>query len=443
MRKNTTISNRGDKASNTALRVDMDVYREAQTNLFHKVDNPNGALILNMAENNLSWHLLKDKIEQITRTNEIPDWVSNYTSSTGNPDFRKAVASFLSTFLTKCSIDSEQLACSAGATPVIEVSSWLLANPGDVAVFPAPSYPVYTQDIGIKSGVERYDLITHEDIVDISDELVLTISILENCLKDIHAQGKQFRMLVLTNPDNPTGGMYTYENLLKITDWCIEHEIHLIVNEIYGLSLINTSHPYIAGDYKSNIDFISFANIMEAKQSDYLHLWYSLSKDFGSSGFRIGLVYSHNEQFLKAYNNINAPHMVSNFTQWVFQEVLSDHNFIEDYIHKNQNALTDSYLVVVKYLREANIPYIPSRGSLFVWIDLSNWIKPETREQESKLWLDIYEKTNVLITPADGFGNINPGHYRLVYTAISKEALEIAMKRLTDYLTMAIARTIF
>lgn len=126
--------------------------------------------------------------------------------------------------------------------------------------------------------------------------------------------------------------------------------------------------------------------------------------------------------------------MVSNYTQWTFQEVLSDHDFMADYIRKNQAALTESYVLVVKYLRAANVPYVPSRGSLFVWIDLSAFLKDDSVQAETDLWLEIYQKAKLLITPANGFGHQNRGHYRLVYTAISKTGLEEAMSRLSDFI---------
>lgn len=434
MKEASSLSIRGKEAANTVLRVDMKIYGEALGNIFHKIDNPDGILFLNMAENKLSWHLMQQKIETITRDHSIPGWVSNYTSSMGHPEFRVSLANFMSRFLTECPIDPNHLGTSAGATATIEVSSWILGGPGDVAVFPAPCYPVYKQDINNKSALERYDLITHKDLDDIKDDFVLNIQHLEQALQDIANQGKRFRMLVLTSPDNPTGGIYEFEKLNKIAKWCIEHQIHLVVNEIYGLSLIDTKHSEIITDYKKDIPFQSFAQIMQEYQSDYLHYWYSLSKDFGVSGFRVGIVYSLNQEFLAAFENMNAPHMVSNYTQWIFQEVLKDHAFIENYISKNQKALTESYTIAVKHLRSTNIPYVASRGSLFIWVDLSDYLYAPTKKAETALWLDIYSKTKVLITPADGFGNAKRGQYRIVYTAITPEDLDEAMGRLCSFL---------
>ncbi|MGY8779463.1 MAG: aminotransferase class I/II-fold pyridoxal phosphate-dependent enzyme, partial [Longimicrobiales bacterium] len=103
-------------------------------------------------------------IEAITSENEIPAWVPGYTSARGAPEFREAVATFLAEHLTGCPVDAEHLGVSAGATSVIEMTSFILADVGDVAVIPSPSYPVYRQDIGNLSGVERYDLVTHHEL---------------------------------------------------------------------------------------------------------------------------------------------------------------------------------------------------------------------------------------------------------------------------------------
>lgn len=434
MPKHSSLSQRGQTAQNTVLRIDFEVFFEAMQNLYHVQDNPDGSIPLNIAENRLSWPLLRDKMQQISREQRIPDWVPGYTSALGAPEFREAMAGFMSRFLTHCPIDPEQLGLSAGATATVEVSSWILGDAGDVAVFPAPCYPVYKQDIGNKGGLERYDLVTHHELSEIQNGPVLDISHLEKALKDIQAQGKRFSMLVLTSPDNPTGGVYSKEQLEAIADWCIKHEIHLIVNEIYGLSLINTQHPELVSDYTAELPFTSFAQLMQKKESEYLHLWYAMSKDMGASGFRVGVVYSQNQAFIEAFNNLNAPHMVSNHTQWLFQQVLGDHDFMEKYIQHNQKALTESYLVVIRSLRKLKVPYAPARGSLFVWLDLSEFLQDQSQEVENAFWMDVYEKTGVLLTPGEGFGHSKRGQFRLVYSCVSKNEIEVAMKRLEEYL---------
>ena len=429
----TSLSKRGDIASNTALRVDFELYFEAVQNLYHKENNPDGTFPLNVAENKLGWEELREKIEALAKENRIPDWVSGYTSSHGAPNFRKATADFMTRYLTKCPIDPNRIGFSAGATSVIEMSTFILANPGDVAVFPAPCYPVYKQDIGNVPGVERYDLVTHHDLAEIANGPILNIAHLERAKKEIEGKGKRFQILVLTNPDNPTGGMFSYEQLLEFADWCLEKNIHLIVNEIYGLSLIDTQHPAIREDYKVDVPFHSFACIMDSKKSDYMHLWYALSKDFGVSGFRIGLVHSHNAKFIKAYENLNLSHTVSNFSQWIVQLLMEDTTFMDRYIPDIQARLTEAYVVVIQHLKELNIPYVPSRGSLFVWLDLSEFLSENTQQAEKEFWLELFRATGILLTPGEGFGHTKKGQFRVVYPYVSKESLEVAMQRFRNF----------
>jgi len=429
----TSLSNRGHNASKTVLRVDMDLYFEAIQNLYNKETNPQGTFPMNIAENKLNWSMLREKIQQITRNNDIPDWVAGYTSGLGAPSFREAVAAFLEKFLTKCQINSENIAFSAGATSVVEMTCLVLGDPGDVVAIPAPSYPVYKQDVGNIAGLERYDIVTHHDLQSLKEGPLLDTTYLDTTKEMIERDGKTFKILVLTNPDNPTGGIYTYDQLLNITNWCLQNEVHLIVNEIYGLSLIDTSHPAIRNDYSDQVDFVSFAQIMERKKSDYLHLWYSFSKDFGISGLRVGFVYSLNQLFLKAYENLNYSHLVSNHTQWFLQELLKDEGFIEEYIDTNQKLLTEAYATIVTALIEIDIPYVPSRGSLFIWLDLSEFVESNSQEAENAIWLDIYEKTGILLTPGEGFGHSRKGLFRMVYPYFQKEDLVVAMERFRRY----------
>jgi 1-aminocyclopropane-1-carboxylate synthase len=313
------------------------------------------------------------------------------------------------------------------------MTSFILADPGDVAVIPAPCYPVYGQDIGAFAGVERYDLVTHHELAEIAQGPALDLAHLEGARADIQAAGKRLRMLILTTPDNPTGGIYREERLAEIAEWCVEGEVHLIVNEIYGLSLIDTDHPLIRSDYAEEVAFSSFARLMAEERSEYLHLWYAVSKDLGISGFRVGVVHSHNEAFLEAYENLNLSHSSSNHTQWILQRLLADTEFMTRYVKENQARLTESYARVVAALRRLGIPYVPSRGSLFVWIDLSEFLDDDSEAGELALWQELYREAGVLLTPGVGFGHSKRGLFRVVYPSVPLDALEVAMERLEAF----------
>lgn len=429
-----TLSKRGQDLAENPARIDMKLFIEAAQNIYCPDTNPSGTFLLNVAENSLTAPIIKKKLTAILQQKELPDWVLKYTDSLGHPEVRAALAHFLENNLFKCPVDPDTIALSAGASAVIEVTSFVLANPGDVAVIPAPSYPMYTKDLGTKSGVERYDLQTHYHLNDVGSKAPVDISMLEKTLDELNALNKCFKILLITSPDNPTGCQYTKQQLKQLAHWCIAHDVHMIVNEIYGLSLINTQDPLIKDSYQDFGTYASFAQIIAELNSDYLHLWYAFSKDFSMSGLRFGMLHTLNKNLLKGYDNANIPHMVSNITQWMVGEMLKDSAFIEHYIKTNKALLNASYKLVIEAFNKIKVPYIPSRGSLFVWVDLSKFLKADSADGQEQLWLDIYNNTGLLLTPGAGFQHLKKGLFRMVFTAIEIDHLKVAMDRLISFL---------
>ena len=103
----SSLSKRGQVASETILRIDLDVSNEAVENIFDPILNPDGAFPLSIAENRLLWPVLKEKFQLIAGKHIIDDWVLGYTSTLGSDEFREAVAKFYQTFISKCKIDPE------------------------------------------------------------------------------------------------------------------------------------------------------------------------------------------------------------------------------------------------------------------------------------------------------------------------------------------------
>ncbi len=429
-----TLSSRGQSLASNPARIDFEIFAEASQNLYHPKTNPKGAFVLNIAENSISTALIQDRLDKITEQNNMPDWVMKYTDPRGNPYVRENVAKFMERHLCRCPIDPDTLCFSAGASSIIEISSFVLANPHDVVVIPAPSYPMYTNDMGVKSKIDRYDLQTHYYLDEVGSSAPVVPSMLKKVKKELEEAGKRFKILLITSPDNPTGCVYSKKELKKLANWCIKNKVHMIVNEIYGLSLIDTKNRALQEDYRKHTNFKSFAKIIRKKKSPFLHLWYAFSKDFAMSGLRFGIVHSLNESFMRALSNVNIPHMVSNYTQWMVGELIKDDPFISAYISENKKRLNKSYLLVVRLLKKLDIPYIPSRGSLFIWIDLSKYMDRYTDQAQEDLWLDIYKNTGILLTPGMGFQHLRKGIFRVVFTAVSYNYLKVAMKRLKKYL---------
>ncbi len=430
-----TTSSRGVKALNTVLRVDMDISMEAQRNPYDAALNPTGSFPLNIAENRLSWDTLKTKFQQICSEHELDDWAMAYTAPSGAPEFKAAIAAFYQRYLLDgAEVDPMSLAISPGATGIVEMTAFILCEAGDTAAVPAPCYPVYRQDMNNMAGVLRYDIITHHHLQDLGHGPLLDLSHLVKAKAEIAASGSRLRMLIITTPDNPTGLIYSQAHLVELAEWCISEEVHLIVNEIYALSAIDRSHQSIASDYPDVNDFSSFMNVMSEKQSPYLHHWYSFSKDFGISGFRVGVLHSHNEDLVKAFEFYNLTHSVSNHTQWMLMHLLRDDAFLDQYITANQQKITASYVEVIHLCRKHEIPYVPSYGGLFAWIDLAKFLSEDSQAGEMKFWMKLYETTGILLTPGQGFGHTGYGKFRVVYPYVSLDKLRVAMGKLDEFL---------
>ena len=424
-----SLSLLGQRAVSNPIRADFDFFDEVMQDRYEASTNAGGKIPLCIAENVIGWKALSQKLSEISRDNPLPDWVAGYTATVGHPDFRAALAKFLTQQLGGRSLDPDCLAISAGATGVIETTAFLLGNPGDYAVIPGPAYSVYTGDIGNKAGLRRYDLHlgTRADRTGIYR---LTTSDLDRAYADL---GNRFRLLLLTQPNNPTGQIYLEEDILNAVAWCEDHDVHCVVNEIYALSTIDQTEPALLEDYDSQQVFKSCLPQLEARKSDYFHWWYSFSKDFGVSGLRIGVLYSENRALLNAYANYAAPVTTSNHTQWLLSELLKDGTWITNWM-VTERDITQSYLRVIRILRRAKIPYQPAVGSLFVWFDLSTYLKEDTDAAWEALWRDLYQQTGVLLTYPLGMGGPRRGWMRLVYSCVHQAELDEALSRLAGYL---------
>ena len=418
------LSNRGRKKATEPLRPDFALFERAQENLYVP-DNTDGAITLCIAENLLQWETMRDKLRQIATQRPWPEWMAAYAPLNGAPEFRAAVAHFVSKHIAGVELDAANFCASAGATAVVEGTALCLGNPGDYAVFPAPAYQAYRPDVNNKAGLERYDIREYAEEFG-ADFHPLSTAELDRALAEL---GDKFRMLVLTQPDNPTGAVYSAEQLVTFADWCEEREIHLVVNEIYALSQFLRDENRLA----NHSLFTSFLPLLKERNSPYLHWWYSFSKDFGISGLRVGLLYSRNDELLSAYTNFNAPQQVSNITQWLLSELLREDEWITTFQDRNRELLTEAYLTVTNAMDKLRVPYAAARGSLFVWADFSQYLPERTREAAEDWWENVFEDTGVLLTAPGGLGQPEVGWFRIVFSGVSAEALREAMRRLVAY----------
>ena len=189
---------------------------------------------------------------------------TKYTPSVGTVALRKAICQRLK---EDCGVEytPAEVAVSNGAKPCVYVALRTLVNPGDEVILPAPYWVSYIELIRMVGGVPVVVEATEAEHFKITPEkLAAAITPKTKCM-------------ILNNPSNPTGMMYSRKELEEIAKVCVEKDIYVISDEIYYR---------LAYD---NEEFVSFAALGEDVKARTL-LVNGVSKSYAMTGWRIGYV---------------------------------------------------------------------------------------------------------------------------------------------------------
>ncbi|MCF2661010.1 pyridoxal phosphate-dependent aminotransferase [Pseudoflavonifractor phocaeensis] len=194
---------------------------------------------------------------------------TRYTPSSGTVELRKAICARLN---ADCGLDYDfkQISVSNGAKPCVYVALRALVNPGDEVILPSPYWVSYSELIRMVGGVP---IIVHAAE---ADEFKITAEELSAAITP------KTKCMILNNPCNPTGSMYSREELEALAKVCLEQDIYVISDEIY-YSLVY-----------DNAEFVSFASLGEEVKERTL-LINGVSKSYAMTGWRIGYVAANHQ----------------------------------------------------------------------------------------------------------------------------------------------------
>eukprot|EP00871_Galdieria_phlegrea_P002224 jgi/Galph1/3001/GphlegSOOS_G1691.1 len=386
---------------------------KAWQDLFDPNENPNGYVNFAVAENKISVDLIVQKLKSCRNINER---VLGYDDMRGNEQFRQKIAQLFETYFFHRKVDHDGLFCCAGAGCALDLLFTALFEEGDGILLPAPYYPGFIHDI---EGRARCKPV----IVDVeSSDFRFQISDLERTLEDSRKQGITVKGLLLCNPNNPLGFIFTDEELENIVSWTRKHSLQLIVDEIYGLSVFSMSRK-----------FVSIGSVLEHLGDDVHFVW-SFSKDFCASGLRAGVVYTENMKVRDALRFLPYFCGISGDTQFALTQLLSDDDFVQSFVDENCRRLRDNYLVNCKLLDAMSILHIPSEAGFFIWMDFSQFLESKTFESERKLWRSLFENAKVVLTPGEVCHSSRPGWFRCCFAAAPRAACEAAWHRVAKLL---------
>lgn len=301
-----------------------------------------------------------------------------------------------------CDYAPEEIIVSSGAKNAITNTLLAILNPGDDVLVPKPYWVSYPEMIKLVNANPVFIETNKEN------EFKLTKDILEKSITP------KTRMLFLNNPSNPTGAVYSKEELLEIADVCIKNNIYILADEIYERIC-----------YKDK--FVSIASLSNDIKNITITI-NGFSKSFAMTGLRIGYSAS-NKEIAKAISVIQG-HLVSHpslTSQYIAYGALKD---CSDSISDMVDIYRSRRNKVVDILNQCNkLNYVTPDGAFYTFIDLSmvknnlNYTDSFSIEFCNKL-LDEYE---VAAVPGIAFGMDD--YIRISY-ACSESSFTEGLKRI-------------
>ncbi|XP_052153125.1 1-aminocyclopropane-1-carboxylate synthase 2 [Oryza glaberrima] len=405
-----------------------DGWKAYDTNPFDLRHNRGGVIQMGLAENQLSLDLIEEWSKNHPEASICtPEGVSqfkriaNFQDYHGLPEFRKAMAQFMGQVRGgKATFDPDRVVMSGGATGAQETLAFCLANPGEAFLVPTPYYPGFDRDCCWRSGIKLLPIECHS-----FNDFRLTKEALVSAYDGARRQGISVKGILITNPSNPLGTITDRDTLAMLATFATEHRVHLVCDEIYAGSVFATP------------EYVSIAEVIERDvpwcNRDLIHVVYSLSKDFGLPGFRVGIIYSYNDAVVAAARRMSSFGLVSSQTQYFLARMLSDEEFIGRFLQESKCRLVARHERFTSGLREVGIGCLRGNAGLFSWMDLRRMLREKTAEAELELWRVIVHQVKLNVSPGTSFHCREPGWFRVCHANMDDETMEVALGRIHDF----------
>ncbi len=333
---------------------------------------------------------------------------TKYTPAAGLPDLRKAAAARLKLDFD-LDYDFTQITIASGAKHNVYVALKALLNPGDEVILPAPYWVSYYEMIRMAGGLP-YIVSAGEE-----ENFKTTPQQLDSVI------GKKTKAIIINNPSNPTGMLYTRKELEAIAEVCKKHDIYVISDEIYS------------GLVYDGKEFVSFASLSQDAYERTI-LITGVSKSYAMTGWRIGIAAASNKiskimaNFLS--HSTGAP---GTMNQIAAIEALTGP---QDGIEAMRKVFETRRNYIVERMNGIpNVSCIMPDGAFYVMMNLEKTIGRtlggKLIENDDDFAVAFLESGLVAVVPCSGFGA--PGFVRWTYAA-SMENIREGLNRLEKFL---------
>ncbi len=297
-----------------------------------------------------------------------------------------------------------------GASELIAMATNALLDDGDQLLLPAPDYPLWTASTSLSGGTPVHYL---------CDEDKGWMPNLDDIRKKITSKTKA---IVVINPNNPTGALYSDELLVQIVDIAREHGLVILADEVYDKVLYEgAKHTAIA-----------------SLSTDVLTLTFnSLSKSYRSCGYRAGwLVVSgpkkRAQDYIEGLNMLANMKLCSNVPgQWAIQTALGGYQSINDLTGEGGRLRRQRDLAYELITAIPGVSCVKPSAALYMFPRLDPTVYPI--KDDRQFFLELLKETKVMLVQGTGFNWAAPDHFRSVFLP-HEEDLREAIGRIARFL---------
>ena len=297
-----------------------------------------------------------------------------------------------------------------GVSELIVLSMNALLNDGDEVLVPAPDYPLWTAAVSLSGGTPVHYL---------CDESKEWAPDLDDLRKKITPRTKA---IVVINPNNPTGAIYSKEVLLEMVQIAREHDLILFADEIYDKMLYDAEKHISLASLSTDVVTITFNG---------------LSKNYRSCGYRAGwMVVSGDKEMVRDYieglNMLASMRLCANVPgQYAIQTALGGYQSIKDLVSEGGRLAKQRDLAWKLITAIPGVTCVKPKSALYLFPKLDPEMYPIADDQQ--FVADLLKEEKVLLVQGSGFNWNQSDHFRIVFLP-HEDVLQEAISRLARFL---------